>query len=140
MSSDILSCRKVWRIASHRFGSFILIDSDVVETHDGRNGLRNTRPVDVGETVGHAKVGDDGHRLLRDCPLSNISIWTDRSSIQSPGFVFANVPSNITVWTRFVLKGIGLIFLAIIPVVVEVGHSRYCLLVHASGVAVYLRD
>lgn len=76
-----------------------MIDSNVVDAE--RAGEADPVPLRSLEAVGDAEIEDDGHWLLRDQPLADLSVavGSDRRGVNLPAGRVVDRPSDAT-WSR----------------------------------------
>ena len=92
---DISSGREVLRIAANILAVRVLVDTNVVDLHDGWE--REVLQVDVAEVSGHAKVGNQVHRLLRNRSRSDFDCRIGRHTrlIELPRQLAVCDPTNV---------------------------------------------
>jgi hypothetical protein len=100
-----------WGIAGHEVVIvaliFVLVDADVIDTHNCWKVFCKYVKVDGGETVRHAEIANDGHGLFWDSSGANIAIWSHRWGRHGPGLVLAHIPRNITLFASRIFEGVG---------------------------------
>ena len=111
------------RIAGDRLRIWILVDSNVIESHSCWQEWSDAREVKGSERGGHAKIQNDGHWLLWDDSLPNVAVWPDCVPSDSPSCVLANKPRDVTIATRSILESIDLVRIAVVPLVVNIGNA-----------------
>ena len=140
MTFDILCRLPSFRVTSNAPFVWILVDTNVIEAHSCRKQRRESRKVDSREATRHTKVHDKGHGLDGDEALSDVSIGAEGSSVDLPGLFVADKPGDFAFCSRDVFECVDLVFLAIIPIVIEVRECGYGLLVRTTAVWVYGGD
>jgi len=140
MLPDVVGGGETIRIARHDLIVLWLVDADIVDAHGSWQIFGDFFKINGRKTVRHSKVGDDGHWLFGDLSCAEVAVGTSGFLVHSPGLVFSNIPCNEAVFARLVLERVGLVLLAIVPVVVQVGQARDGLLVRSALVSVHGRD
>lgn len=128
------------RIASHQLAILVLVYADVINPHRGWESGGDAGKVDGGETVGHAKIEDEGHWLFGNDPLGNVSIWANCFCIQGPHRLVTDEPCDEAFAAGSVVKRILLVGIAIVPVIVQIGKARDSLLIWSSRIRVNRGD
>lgn len=123
MILNILGGRVTRRVARHQLIVFVLIYPNVVNPHRRRHERAKTGQVQLSKAIAHAKVDNHGQWFVRNGSLANVSIRSRCAAVEGPSLFFADVPSNVAVRTRVILKSIDLVGFAVIPVVVEICHD-----------------
>lgn len=127
-------------VAGHAFLALLLIDADIIDAHDCRQHGRDLVEIDGCETVGHAKVGNDGHGLLWNGSSTNVAIGSSGRGLHGPGLFITHVPGDEAIIASLVFECILLVLLAIVPVGVQVRQTRDSLLVGSTLVGVHHSD
>jgi hypothetical protein len=128
------------RITSDAFRIGILINSNIVDLHDCWKKRGDSGKVQGGKPVRHTKIDDGVHGFLGKDPLANISIRSDGVPSKSPGCLVTNKECRISISSRFILKGVSLIAISVIPLIVEIAQTRNGLLEGPSTIRVNLCD
>lgn len=118
MVFDVRGCWVSRRIAGHNGIVVILVDANVVHTHGRGEERRNSRQVDGREAVRHAKVENNGHWLLGHHSLADVSVGTKCLAVNRPHGLITNHPGDVALCAGGVIKGVGLVSFAVVPVVV----------------------
>lgn len=134
--SDVFSRLISGGITGQTGGARRLVDADVVEPHGSRERSVDTCQVNLRKACRHTEVHDHGQGLLRNYSLSNISVWTDCSSVELPGWDVRYSPRDLSIRTWIVVKVILRVVLSIVPVIVEIRETRHSLLKRASSVRI----
>lgn len=78
MLSDVVGRGVARRIARHKVVVvvlvLVLVDANVIEAHLSWQIGRDLLEIDGGETVRHAKIGDDGHGLLGNDSRADVAV------------------------------------------------------------------
>lgn len=138
--SDVFGCGVALRVTGYALATLRLVDANVIDAHDGRQHGRDLSKVDGCETVGHAEVGYNGKRLLRNDSSSNVASSTCSRGLHRPRLLITYVPGDESIAARLVLESVLLVLLTIIPIGIQVGQTRNSLLVRSALVRVHHRD
>ena len=117
MLLNILSRLITRRVTSNALIIGVLVDPNVVEAQDSRH-IIDDALVLRRKVVRHTHIHNQRQGLEWDHALPDIAIGADGAGIQCPGLFSADEPGHIAFCAGCVLKGVGLVFSAVVPAVV----------------------